>query len=62
MELSKEEKEQLKKNRIKEYLVRIYVQEMDMAACEAVGDAEGMERAKTNIERLKKAIEAVEGL
>jgi hypothetical protein len=60
MELSEKEKEQLRKNRLKEYLVKIYSLEMDLVACEAAGDTQGAEIAKTNLEGLRKAYKAIE--
>lgn len=57
--LSKKEREVLKKNRLAVYDGRIFELEMDLTAAEAAGETDAVDEIQRNIEKLRKAREAV---
>lgn len=62
MKLDADMMKQIKDDRLLEYLRRMYVLELDIAALRAVEDTEGLAKAQRALEGLKKAYEAVEAV
>lgn len=62
MELTDEQKVQLKQDRLQQYNVRIYNALMDIAAYKAVGDEERLEVAEKALSNLTAAYQAVEAM
>lgn len=62
MELTDEQKAQLKLERLQQYSVRIFGMRMDIAAYTAVGDDARLEAAEKALDDLITAYQAVEAL
>lgn len=60
MELTKEQKERLKQERLLNYQVQIFNLKITKTAYEAVGDVEKVEECDDELRRLQTAYEAVE--
>lgn len=55
-------KEKMKEQRLSQYQQQIFTLEMDVVALEAIGDDQGLQKAKKSLEDLHKAYEAVEAI
>ena len=53
---------QLHERRILLYEARIYELEMDIVALQAISDDDGLQRKKTELESVRKALEAVKAM
>lgn len=62
IELDKAVKEELKRKRLEQYKIQLYNLQMDLAAFEAIGDQEMIQKTKEAIEQGLKAYNAVEAM
>lgn len=62
MEIPQEIKDNMKAQRLREYQMKIFNFQMDIAAGESVGDQEFVKESKKKISELEKAYQAVEAL
>lgn len=60
--LTEKEKAAMKKERLLQYARQIFIFEMDVVALKAAGSSEEIEKKQLQIDSLKKAAEAVEGM
>jgi len=60
MELTKDQKERLKQERLLNYQMQMFNLKMTKTAYEAVGDVEKVEECEQELKRLQTAYEAVE--
>lgn len=60
--LTTEQKNKLVEKRLLEYDARLFMLEMDLAAATAADDKIGVKDIQRNIDTLKKALRAVEGM
>jgi hypothetical protein len=60
--MNQELKDKLKAQRLEDYQAQMFILQMDIAALEAIGDTENVEKCKTTLDMMQKSFKAVEAL
>lgn len=60
--MNEELRDKLKSDRLRDYQAQMFILKMDIAALEAIGDAENAELCKQSLDMIEKSYKAVEAL
>jgi hypothetical protein len=60
--MNNELRDKLKSQRLEDYQAQMFILQMDIAALEAIGDAEKVEMCKSTLDMMQKSYKAVEAL
>jgi hypothetical protein len=60
--MNNELRDKLKAQRLEDYQAQMFILQMDIAALEAIGDTENIEKCKTTLDMMQKSYKAVEAL